>query len=170
MNDETPATPREALAEKLFFASGMDDWGVANDNERAEWLEMADAAIHAAAPLAPLDPVLLARTFHESYERLAPDFGYKTREDSAVPWEDVPPENRALMIATAAAVLERFSPEAEAPTYKVEWGVKFESNRPMEMPDEEKAREFVRKYSVTATAKLMHRRAVGPWVAGEPDA
>jgi hypothetical protein len=25
---------------------------------------------------------LLARTFHESYERLAPSFGYDTRDDS----------------------------------------------------------------------------------------
>ncbi len=32
----------------------------------------------------------LARHFHETYERLAPEFGYRTREESAKPWEQVP--------------------------------------------------------------------------------
>ena len=49
----------------------------------------------------------LARLFHETYERLAPDFGYKTREASAVPWEKVPDSNKRLMIAVAAEVLEK---------------------------------------------------------------
>jgi hypothetical protein len=48
---------------------------------------------------------LLARTFHESYERLAPSLGYDTREDSRQPWEQVPEQNRELMIATAEAVI-----------------------------------------------------------------
>lgn len=47
----------------------------------------------------------VARMFHENYERLAPLYGYQTREASAVPWEKVPEANRALMIATCAAVL-----------------------------------------------------------------
>ncbi|MEV4454498.1 hypothetical protein [Microbispora sp. NPDC049633] len=42
----------------------------------------------------------IARAFHEAYERLAPRFGYKTRESSAVAWEDVPASNKELMIAT----------------------------------------------------------------------
>jgi hypothetical protein len=46
----------------------------------------------------------LARLFHETYERLAPSFGYETRRDSAVSWEDVPPQNRSLMVATAGEV------------------------------------------------------------------
>lgn len=52
-------------------------------------------------------PEQLARLFHEAYEELAPSFGYKTRKDSAVPWEDVPEKNKRLMIATAERVLER---------------------------------------------------------------
>lgn len=44
----------------------------------------------------------MARRFHEAYERLAPGFGYKTREASAVPWDDVPENNRLLMIRTVA--------------------------------------------------------------------
>jgi hypothetical protein len=49
----------------------------------------------------------VARMFHEEYERLAPEYGYETRRESSVPWEDVPAQNKALMIATAAAVLSR---------------------------------------------------------------
>jgi hypothetical protein len=47
----------------------------------------------------------VARMFHESYERLAPLFGYATRRDSAVPWDQVPEPNRSLMIAVAGNVL-----------------------------------------------------------------
>lgn len=47
----------------------------------------------------------LAKRFHETYERLAPDFGYETRLDSAVPWDDVPEQNRNLMVAVAATLL-----------------------------------------------------------------
>jgi hypothetical protein len=54
-----------------------------------------------------MTPEELARFFHETYERLAPEFNYKTREDSAVPWSDVPADNKALMIATCAEVLRK---------------------------------------------------------------
>lgn len=47
----------------------------------------------------------LARQFHETYERLAPEYSYQTRKASAVPWEDVPENNKRLMIATCAAIL-----------------------------------------------------------------
>lgn len=47
----------------------------------------------------------VARAFHEEYERLAPYFGYETRQESAVPWEQVPEQNRALMIAVAGSLL-----------------------------------------------------------------
>lgn len=42
----------------------------------------------------------IAREFHEAYERLAAFYGYTTRPESAVPWDDVPQMNRELMIAT----------------------------------------------------------------------
>jgi hypothetical protein len=44
-------------------------------------------------------PENIARAFHETYERLAPEFGYETREASAKPWSDVPQQNKDLMIA-----------------------------------------------------------------------
>jgi len=50
----------------------------------------------------------LARLFHETYERLAPEFGYRTREASAVPWDEVPETNRALMVATAEHVIAAY--------------------------------------------------------------
>lgn len=48
----------------------------------------------------------LARRFHETYERLALSFGYETREASAKPWSEVPENNRNLMIAVCAEILE----------------------------------------------------------------
>jgi len=44
--------------------------------------------------------VVVARRFHEVYEDLAPLHGYKTRRESAVPWEEVPVANRRLMVGT----------------------------------------------------------------------
>jgi hypothetical protein len=49
----------------------------------------------------------LARRFHDTYERLAPDHGYTTREASRKPWEDVPKNNRQLMVAVCAELLSR---------------------------------------------------------------
>ena len=49
----------------------------------------------------------IARYFHETYERLAPQYGYKTRKASSVPWEKVPERNRTLMVAVARALLDK---------------------------------------------------------------
>lgn len=47
----------------------------------------------------------IAQEFHETYERLAPEFGYDTRKDSAVPWDEVPTANRSLMVAVVIDLL-----------------------------------------------------------------
>lgn len=47
----------------------------------------------------------LAQKFHEAYERLAPAYGYRTREAPAVPWKKVPEPNRSLLIAVCAELL-----------------------------------------------------------------
>jgi len=57
---------------------------------------------------APIDASEMARVFHETYEGLAPIYGYKTRDASAVPWVDVPEKNKQLMIATCQAVIGHF--------------------------------------------------------------
>lgn len=49
----------------------------------------------------------IAREFHGAYERLAPSHGYRTREESAVPWAEVPKANRDLMVATVRDLLAR---------------------------------------------------------------
>jgi hypothetical protein len=59
----------------------------------------------------------LARRFHETYERLAPQHGYETREASAKPWEQVPDTNKRLMIAVCAELLT--APGAWEPEYVV---------------------------------------------------
>lgn len=51
----------------------------------------------------------MARLFHEKYELYAPTFGYETRKASAVPWEDVPQDNKQLMISVCNAVLTAIS-------------------------------------------------------------
>jgi hypothetical protein len=48
----------------------------------------------------------VAEAFHDTYERLAPQFNYKTRRESAVPWEDVDPLLQALMMATVRDLVE----------------------------------------------------------------
>lgn len=52
----------------------------------------------------------VARRFHDTYERLAPDFAYKTRKASAVPWPEVPSHNKRLMIAVCEELLSAPAP------------------------------------------------------------
>jgi hypothetical protein len=47
----------------------------------------------------------IARAFHETYETLAPQFGYKTRDASAVSWDQVPAANKDLMTAVVGTLL-----------------------------------------------------------------
>jgi hypothetical protein len=51
--------------------------------------------------------VFIAREFHKAYEKKAPLFGYKTRKASAVPWKDVPDNNKMLMMETVNDLIER---------------------------------------------------------------
>lgn len=54
-----------------------------------------------------MTPEDLAKLFHSTYEELAPQFSYETRVESAKPWDEVPQNNRELMIATADAVMRK---------------------------------------------------------------
>lgn len=47
----------------------------------------------------------IAKRFHETYEKLAPQFNYKTRKSSAVPWNKVPKDNKNLMIHVVLSLL-----------------------------------------------------------------
>lgn len=75
-------------------------------NDDAEVIDMHGIALRATATPPQFSPEDVARMFHETYERLAPSFGYETRKASAKPWDEVPENNRKLMIAVAGAVLE----------------------------------------------------------------
>ena len=50
-----------------------------------------------------INPVDIARRFHDAYERLAPSFGYTTREDTRA--FDPASSNGRLMIAVCAEIL-----------------------------------------------------------------
>lgn len=53
----------------------------------------------------PPTPEHLAKQFHETYERLAPQFGHETRKELAKPWADVPENNKQLMIAVCGEIM-----------------------------------------------------------------
>jgi hypothetical protein len=57
------------------------------------------------AALRRLTPEQLASDFHHNYETLAPHFGYRTRPETAVPWEQVPERNKALMVAVIRSLV-----------------------------------------------------------------
>lgn len=48
----------------------------------------------------------LAKFFHETYEALAPHYGYRTRDETRVDWAEVPDNNKVLMVAVAGQVLD----------------------------------------------------------------
>jgi len=56
------------------------------------------------------DAESVAKIFHEAYERLAPFYNYETRKATRVPWEQVPEQNKRLMIAVATEVLSVLFP------------------------------------------------------------
>ena len=59
------------------------------------------------------DAESVAKLFHETYERLAPTFGYETREATRVSWDALPERNKRLMIATTAELLALLFPVEE---------------------------------------------------------
>jgi hypothetical protein len=74
------------------------DLGVQTNNA----IEGLEAAIKAAQP-EPMSDEQLARRFHEIYERLAPQFGYVTRQNTRK--FDPTSANGRLMMATCRALL-----------------------------------------------------------------
>jgi hypothetical protein len=47
----------------------------------------------------------IARAFHDRYEALSGQHGWETQERTRVAWEDLPEENRSLMIAVVRELL-----------------------------------------------------------------
>lgn len=48
----------------------------------------------------------IAAAFHRAYEDVAPANGYETREESRVPFDQLPEANRETMLATVRRLLE----------------------------------------------------------------
>lgn len=51
----------------------------------------------------------LARAFHDAYREHSPEFGYQIRDGADVSYEELPPQNRELMLATSRDVLSFFA-------------------------------------------------------------
>jgi len=66
-----------------------------------------------------LEPVAIAiaRAFHDEYEAFAEANGWETQKRSRVAFDDLPAENRATMVSTVRALLDRrlIRPPAAAP-------------------------------------------------------
>lgn len=106
MSTPSEEEARALIDEVRIWANRIDP----EERLKGEWysIRLADAleaALASRLSTPPADAEALARRFHEAYERLAPEFGYKTREASAVPWAEVPEANKRLMIATCASIL-----------------------------------------------------------------
>lgn len=87
------AIPNDAYAEpvRLTPCPHGEEWLVAVTDDELRWA-------HRFAED-------LARLFHASYEAIAPMLGYQTRRATAVPWDQLAPPSRWLMILTADQVL-----------------------------------------------------------------
>lgn len=48
--------------------------------------------------------IVIARNFHYRYEQLAPFYRWSTNDLSRVPWDDLPDNQRELMLATIGAL------------------------------------------------------------------
>lgn len=94
-------TPDFILADVLAACLLAFDAGV---NARAKWYGRYDS-IGRGRPT----PETLAQFFHGAYERLAPTFGHETREATRKPWADLPEQNKALMVAVCAELMEAFA-------------------------------------------------------------
>ncbi len=107
MSFEEGVMAAERRAEKLVEASAFDLQGLVNE---VEVLQQREANLSTF-----LKPSSVAQFFHETYERQAPRHGYQTRKDSAVPWDDVPPGNKALMLDVAERFVLMCALEATTP-------------------------------------------------------
>ena len=95
-NGGAPALPSSGLGEDGDGSEPGLGQRAPDDPDRRELDSAEDLRVSAEA---------IARAFHKAYERLAPEFGYDTRTETAVPWDDVPEPNRKLMIAVVTELI-----------------------------------------------------------------
>jgi hypothetical protein len=110
-DDQAPVLHPDGLkAAYDAFVASLDDPGTIIVHDERKSFRRVKAALRAYLRVArgrESEPSAdqLAELFHETYERLAPHFGYETRSESAKPWVQVPEQNRRLMTAVCAIVL-----------------------------------------------------------------
>jgi hypothetical protein len=106
----------ELIIEHLIIDAWQDETPTAELNQVPDLMariEREKAEARAATPPdidALPDAWTLALWFHEAYEQAAPIYGYETRPESQVDFDDLPQPNRLTMVATAQAVLDRLVP------------------------------------------------------------
>jgi hypothetical protein len=93
----------------------------------------------AALKAQPADAEQLARRFHDTYERLAPSFGYETRDDTKV--FDPASKNGRLMVAVCGELGE------------------FVKARPAESGERQRLIDMARYYGGQSASGLVHVRA-----------
>ena len=88
------------------YAAARYQSGAMNYSGSPETQEVATAKVRAAGEALnkALDPENLARRFHDTYERLAPSFGYTTRPETR-DFEPTTPNGR-LMLAVCAELVK----------------------------------------------------------------
>ena len=106
MNTPTPDQREKALADLTEMYACL------NDSDR--W-HRHFGRIKSAIYSDNISAETLAQKFHETYERLAPSFGYETRKESAKPWCDVPEKNKKLMIAVCAEIKASLTAPPQVP-------------------------------------------------------
>ena len=80
------------MSEKQQTVTLRTDIFIADQNGKFKWF---------------LQPETLARVFHDTYERMAPGFGYETREETRQFDPETP--NGELMIAVCENIIDRLT-------------------------------------------------------------
>ena len=85
----------------LTVVDQCPDWEISTHSKTIQ------TALHIADRLQSVDVEAIARKFHEIYEHRAPMYGYVTRTESSVPWDEVPDQNKELMIVTVSELVQQ---------------------------------------------------------------
>jgi hypothetical protein len=99
------ATGRQSAARERVLAQVHRYWAdqlAALRREPPERVPSCPTSLPLARTVGPAE---VAAKFHETYERLAPSFGYQTRPETRTDWGDLPDGNKQLMMAVATEVL-----------------------------------------------------------------
>lgn len=72
--------------------------------ESGSWKPLYEAPVSAQPALHAMTDEEIAKAFHDTYERLGPSFGWDTQQRCKREFDELPPENKRLMIATCKEV------------------------------------------------------------------